>query len=183
MKRPRVSKREPAAVAEGHLSALGRLVDGAFPDPTQFFDHGLALLVQQLGVDRAVMARLTDLGWEAFWWATAEGTTADAAVHQPAVTFCPQVLEHPQRTLAIKDAAAEAVSASAVAAAVAVTPDVTPAAEVDLTSEPARESTPTTRPIKIDAPIVQLDGLELDDLTVAERLGLASDDDEVGPTS
>jgi hypothetical protein len=30
---------------------------------------------------------------------------------------------------------------------------------------------------------VQLDGLELDDLTVAERLGLASDDDEVGPTS
>ena len=84
---------------------------------------------------------------------------------------------------AVKDAAAEAVSASAVAAAVAVTPDVTPAAEVDLTSEPARESTPTTRPIKIDAPIVQLDGLELDDLTVAERLGLASDDDEVGPTS
>lgn len=107
MKRPRVSKREPAAVAEGHLSALGRLVDGAFPDPTQFFDHGLALLVQQLGVDRAVMARLTDLGWEAFWWATAEGTTADEAVHQPAVTFCPQVLEHPQRTLAIKDASGE----------------------------------------------------------------------------
>ena len=32
-----------------------------------------------------------------------------------------------------------------------------------------RPSTPTTRPIKIDAPIVQLDGLELDDLTVAER--------------
>jgi cell division transport system ATP-binding protein len=84
---------------------------------------------------------------------------------------------------AVKDAAAEAVSASAVAAAVAVTPDVTPAAELDVAPEPARESTPTTRPIKIDAPIVQLDGLELDDLTVAERLGLASDDDEVGPTS
>ena len=84
---------------------------------------------------------------------------------------------------AVKDAAAEAVSASAVAAAVAVTPDVTPAAELDAAPEPAREPTPTTRPIKIDAPIVQLDGLELDDLTVAERLGLASDDDEVGPTS
>ncbi len=105
MKRSR--QRKPQAVAEGHLGALGRLVDGAFPDPTQFFDHGLALLVQQLGVDRAVMARITDLGWEAFWWATAEGTGADAAVHQPAVTFCPQVLEHPQRTLVIKDASVD----------------------------------------------------------------------------
>lgn len=105
MKRSR--QRKPQAVADGHLGALGRLVDGAFPDPTQFFDHGLALLVQQLGVDRAVMARITDLGWEAFWWATAEGTGADAAVHQPAVTFCPQVLEHPQRTLVIKDASVD----------------------------------------------------------------------------
>lgn len=48
---------------------------------------------------------------------------------------------------------------------------------------PARETKPQTRPIVIDAPVVQLDGLDLDDMTVAERLGLASDEDEVGPTS
>ncbi|PZU49583.1 MAG: cell division ATP-binding protein FtsE [Microbacterium sp.] len=53
-----------------------------------------------------------------------------------------------------------------------------PAAEP--TPEPAA---PTTRAIRIDAPVVELDGLDLDDLGVAGRLGLASDDDEVGPTT
>lgn len=93
--------------AERHLKALGHLVDEAFPDPTRLFDHGLALLIQQLGVDWAMMARLSDLGWEAFWWACSEGHPSDAKVLQPAATFCPQVLDHPHRTLVIKDAAEE----------------------------------------------------------------------------
>lgn len=103
-KRPKAVTRDGA---EDHLSALGKLVEGAFPDPTHFFDHGLALLVQQLGVDRAVMSRLTDLGWEAFWWATAEGTGPDAAVHEAGTSFAPHVLDNPTRTLVIRDAFVE----------------------------------------------------------------------------
>lgn len=94
---------------------------------------------------------------------------------------------------AVRAAASDAVAASAVAAAVAVTPVVaatpavaaheppTPAAERAAPTPPA--PAPTTRPIMITGPVVPLDGLGLDDLGVADRLGLASDDDEVGPTS
>jgi len=89
---------------------------------------------------------------------------------------------------AVKTAASEAVAASAVAAAVAVSPDVAEPAPPAVADEAApaaavAEAAPLTRPIKIEAPVVQLDGLDLDDLGVAERLGLASDEDEVGPTS
>ncbi len=79
-------------------------MDRSFPDPTHLFEHGLALLVQQLGVDSAVMSRFTQIGWEAFWWATAEGVQPGLAIHEPANTFCPYVLENPGRTLMIRDA-------------------------------------------------------------------------------
>jgi len=101
---PKRARASRAADSKNHLHALGELVDRAFPDPTQLFDHGLALLVQQLGVDRAVMSRLTELGWEAFWWATADGVQPDSAIHEPAHNFCPHVLENPGRTLMIRDA-------------------------------------------------------------------------------
>jgi hypothetical protein len=101
---PKRTRAIRSADPKGHLHALGQLVDRAFPDPTQLFDHGLALLVQQLGVDRAVMSRLTELGWEAFWWATAEGVEPDLAIHEPTHNFCPHVLENPGRTLMIRDA-------------------------------------------------------------------------------
>ena len=87
-----------------HLTALGDFVERAFPDPAQLFDHGLRLLVQQLGVDRAVMTRVTKLGYEAFWWATAEGVQPDQAIHDPAQNFCPKVIQHPARSLVIRDA-------------------------------------------------------------------------------
>jgi hypothetical protein len=87
-----------------HLTALGDFVEQAFPDPAQLFDHGLNLLVQQLRVDRAVMVRVTKLGYEAFWWATAEGTEPNEAIHDPTLNFCPQVLQNPARSLVIKDA-------------------------------------------------------------------------------
>jgi len=45
------------------------------------------------------------------------------------------------------------------------------------------EPAPTTRQIKIEAPAVDLDGLGLTGLGVADRLGLDHDEDEVGPTS
>ncbi|WP_431801135.1 cell division ATP-binding protein FtsE [Microbacterium sp. bgisy203] len=92
----------------------------------------------------------------------------------------------------VSEAAADAVAASAVAAAVAATPalasDTTAPVETAAGTDrgigaEAHDARPATRPIHIDAPVVQLDGLDLDDLGVAERLGLASDEDEVGPTS
>src|SRR5512145_2399551 len=91
-------------IQEDHLTALGDFVERAFPDPAQLFDHGLHMLVQRLGMDRAVMIRVTKLGYEAFWWATAEGVEPDQAIHDPALNFCPKVLQHPARTLVIKDA-------------------------------------------------------------------------------
>lgn len=97
----------PGAAPEDHLSALGNLVDRAFPNPTELFDHGLALLVQQLGVERAVMSRLTELGWEAFWWSHTEGMEADDVVQAAIHHFCPQVLERPERTLVVRDAQVE----------------------------------------------------------------------------
>jgi GAF domain-containing protein len=87
-----------------HLTALGDLVEKAFPDPTHFFTHGLNLLVQQFKVDRALMSRYTELGWEAFWWALAEGVEADPATFDPSHGFCQSVLERPGRTLVIRDA-------------------------------------------------------------------------------
>jgi len=64
---------------------------------------------------------------------------------------------------AMEEAVTDAVAASAVAAAVATAPEIPP--------------------VTAQVPIVELDGLHLDDLGGAERLGLASDEDEVGPTS
>ena len=85
---------------------------------------------------------------------------------------------------AVAEAVSDAVAASAVAAAVAVAPEVS---QPPLTRKPAdappSEPAPSTRPIHIAAPAVEIEGLDLDGLGVADRLGLASDDDEVGPTS
>lgn len=104
--RPSGKRHRPTsgAAPEDHLSALGNLVDRAFPNPTQLFDHGLALLVQQLGVERAVMSRLTELGWEAFWWSMNEGMEPEDATQEAVHLFCPQVLERPERTLVVRDA-------------------------------------------------------------------------------
>jgi hypothetical protein len=86
------------------LSALGELLGRGCPELNQYFDHGLKILVQHLGVDRAVMVRVTDLGFEASWWATAEGIAPGQAISCPAMNFCPGVLQNPSRTLIVKDA-------------------------------------------------------------------------------
>ncbi|MBP1625783.1 MAG: diguanylate cyclase with sensor [Holophagaceae bacterium] len=108
MTKPRRTERHTRPRENGlrtdHLSALGALVEKAFPNPGELFCHGLELLVQQLGVERAVMTRLGDLGFEAFWWATADGSLPDPSIHRVSEGFCPRVLEAPTRTLVIKDA-------------------------------------------------------------------------------
>ncbi len=99
--------REVPDEAENHLNALGSILEKATLDATQLFDNCLNLLVKQLGVDRAVMVRLTDLGLEAFWWAEAVHPSMGDTLHSPESSFCPKVLERPNRTLVIRDAAAE----------------------------------------------------------------------------
>lgn len=89
-----------------HLDALRDLVDPGFPDPTELFEKGLQLLVSQLLVDRAVIVRITELGFETLWWATLDGKELDLALFDPNLNFCPQVLEQSPRTLVIHDTTA-----------------------------------------------------------------------------
>lgn len=90
-----------------HLSALGLLMEQAAMDAARLFDHGLALLVEQLGVDKAFMIRLTELGYEVTWWHLAKGNDPGALLRHPEDGFCPRVLDHPMRPLVIKDARLE----------------------------------------------------------------------------
>lgn len=103
------SERSGQNEAENHLNALSAILEKVSLDATQLFDHCLNLLVKQLKVDRALMVRLTDLGYETFWWAEAETLRLGHTLHAPDTSFCPRVLERPSRTLVIRDASADAL--------------------------------------------------------------------------
>lgn len=90
-----------------HLAALADLLGGSRTDPARLFEHGLALLVERLGVDRALLTRITGLGYEVFWWAVADGATMTGVFEAPEKGFCPWLMAHPDRPLTIRDAAAE----------------------------------------------------------------------------
>ena len=94
--------------AEDHLAALASILEKASMNATQLFEHCLNLLVKQLKVDRALMMRLTDLGFETFWWADAPISSLGHPLPPPSASFCPRVLERPDRTLVIRDAAGDA---------------------------------------------------------------------------
>jgi len=87
-----------------HMEVLRELVEPVSADPTELFEKGLKLLVKHLEVERAVIVRITDLGYETLWWATHDGTDLDLSTFDPNKNFCPQVLEHAPRTLVIRDA-------------------------------------------------------------------------------
>lgn len=89
------------------MAALADLLGSSRTNPAQLFEHGLDLLVQRLGVDRALLTRVTGLGYEVFWWALRDGATMTGVFEAPEKGFCPWVLEHPDRSLVIQDAAAE----------------------------------------------------------------------------
>ncbi len=91
-----------------HLAALSDLLQSSLTDSAKLFEAGLALLVQALGVDRALLTRTTTLGFEVFWWATAPRASMDGIFEAPEKGFCPFVVAHPDRSLTIKDAAVEA---------------------------------------------------------------------------
>ena len=93
------------AGSSGHLAALSELLQTSRTDSAQLFEHGLALLVQALGVDRALLTRVTGLGYEVFWWATAPRASMDSVFEAPEKGFCPFVIAHPDRFLTIRDSA------------------------------------------------------------------------------
>jgi len=86
-----------------HLEALDELVAKTFPNATQFFSHGLNLLVERLGVDRSAMTRVTGSGLETCWWATSKRIGDEHPIHESDEHLCPRVLDHPDRMLIIKD--------------------------------------------------------------------------------
>jgi len=100
------SPRPPARKA-AHLQLYQALVEPGAMDPTRLFAAGLDLLVAQLDVDSAVMSRVSDLGFEAIWWATRDGIAPGPEVHDPDRTYCTRVLDEPGRTLVIRDAQAD----------------------------------------------------------------------------
>jgi GAF domain-containing protein len=90
-----------------HLAALAALLHDSRTNPVRLFEHGLALLVERLGVDRALLTRVTGLGYEVFWWAVADGVAMTGVFEAPEKGFCPWVMAHPDRPLTIRDAGTE----------------------------------------------------------------------------
>jgi GGDEF domain-containing protein len=90
-----------------HLAALSDLLQTSHSDPARLFEHGLALLVEALGVDRALLTRVNGLGYEVFWWATAPRKSMTGIFESPEKGFCPYVVAHPDRVLTITDSSAE----------------------------------------------------------------------------
>ena len=89
------------------MAALADLLQESHTDSAHLFEQGLALLVQVLGVDRALLTRVTGLGYEVFWWAMAPRISAADVIGAPEKGFCPFTIAHPTRPLTIKDAAAD----------------------------------------------------------------------------
>lgn len=100
------AKAKFAESVEDHMSALGELVEEAFMDATKLFDLGLHMLVRRLDVDRALVSRQTDLGFETFWWAQPPDKTVGPAITMPGVGFLTHPMDEPARPLVIRDALA-----------------------------------------------------------------------------
>ena len=67
----------------GHLAALSDLLQDSRADAAKLFEHGLALLIQALGVDQALLTRVTQLGHEVLWWASAPRTPMTGIFESP----------------------------------------------------------------------------------------------------
>ena len=91
------------ASAANPMGALANLLETNPSDSARLFEHGLSLLVDELAVDRALLTRVTVLGYEIFWWAAAPGVSLAEVIEAPEKGFCPFLLDHPDRTLTIQD--------------------------------------------------------------------------------
>ena len=90
-----------------HLAALSELLQDSRTDSARLFEQGLALVVKALQVDRALLTRVTGLGYEVFWWAVGPRGSMKGVFDAPEKGFCPYVMAHPDRTLTIKDSATD----------------------------------------------------------------------------
>jgi GGDEF domain-containing protein len=103
---------EPAKSLTGsldHLAALADLLRDSRTDAAQLFEQGLALLRQTLGVDQALLTRVTELGHEVLWWTTASEAAMAGIINAPEKGFCPFVIAHPDRQIIIHDSAVEPI--------------------------------------------------------------------------
>lgn len=90
------------APAKRHLEALGRFL--AMPgDSSVFFDHALRLLVEQVGVDHAVLVRRSDQAFQPVWWASAAGASFCENRFCGEGCLCHAVVAHPARVLVVED--------------------------------------------------------------------------------
>lgn len=90
-----------------HLAALANLLAEDSADPARLFEHGLALVMERLRADRALLTRVAGLGYEVFWWAAEDEKAMHPIFQHPEKGYCPWVLEHPERPLVVRDAVAE----------------------------------------------------------------------------
>ena len=89
---------------EAEFDALLELLQAGPSETTDLFSNSLALLVERLGMDLAMLTRITDLGYEVFWWKARAGFPSEPFLFDPVSAFCDRVVAWPQRTLVIRDA-------------------------------------------------------------------------------
>lgn len=87
-----------------HLAALANLLGEDSANPAHLFEHGLALLMERLRADRALLTRVAGLGHEVFWWASADESAMRRIFEHPEQGYCPWVMAHPERPLVVRDA-------------------------------------------------------------------------------
>ncbi|MBI4912556.1 MAG: GAF domain-containing protein [Acidobacteria bacterium] len=108
MTRDRRSPASPPAIVQGSreagFDALLELLQAGPSDATELFSNSLGLLVERLDMDLAMLTRITDLGYEVFWWRARPGFPAEPFLFSPVSAFYDRVLSWPQRTLVIRDA-------------------------------------------------------------------------------
>ncbi len=92
------------AASEAEFDALLELLQAGPSETTDLFSNSLELLVNRLGMDLAMLTRVTDLGYEVFWWKAKPGFPAEPFLFAPVGAFCDRVVAWPQRTLVIRDA-------------------------------------------------------------------------------
>lgn len=102
-----VKSQKRRAGTSGHLSALSDLLQDSRSDAARLFEHGLDMLVQTFRVDQALLTRVTHLGHEVLWWASAPDTPLTGIFETPEKGFCPFVIANPERPLTIRDSAHE----------------------------------------------------------------------------
>lgn len=104
-------RRKPARAApmagptrDAEFDALLELLQAGPSETTDLFSNSLALLVERLRMDLAMLTRITDLGYEVFWWKARPDFSAEPFLFSPVGAFCDRVVAWPQRTLVIRDA-------------------------------------------------------------------------------